>query len=192
MGRIVVTEFVSLDGVMEGPGGDNDFARGAWSFEFDRGEDGDKFKTDETMDAEALLLGRKTYEGFAAAWPEREQGDGPEADFAKRMNSMPKYVVSTTLEDATWQNTTILTSLDDVARLKDEIEGDLLVAGSNTLVHSMLERDIVDVLRLMIFPVMLGSGKRIFPEMPDKLVFDLTEQRQYGSIVVHDYTRQGR
>ena len=106
---------------------------------------------------------------------------------------MPKYVVSTTLEEATWQNTTILRSLDDVARLKDEVEGDILAHGSNTLVHGLLERDLVDVLRLMIFPVILGIGKRIFPDdLDDKVVFDLTDHRQYGSIVVHDYTRQGR
>jgi dihydrofolate reductase len=191
MGRIIVTEFVSMDGVMEAPGGEEGYKHTAWTFEFpDEGQY--EVKTKELDDAEVQLLGRRTYEGFAAAWPEREQGEGPEAEFAKRMNSMPKYVVSTTLEEATWQNTTILRSVDDVARLRDEIEGDILVAGSNTLVHSMLERDLVDVLRLMIFPVMLGSGKRIFPEMEDKLVFDLTDQRQYGSIVVHDYTRQGR
>lgn len=191
MGRIIVTEFVSMDGVMEAPGGEEGYKHTAWTFEFpDEGQYG--VKTKELDEAEVQLLGRVTYEGFAAAWPEREQGDGPEADFAKRMNSMPKYVVSTTLEDATWQNTTILRSIDDVARLKDEIGGNILVAGSNTLVHSMLERDLVDVLRLMIFPVMLASGKRIFPEMEDKLVFDLTDQQRFGSIVVHDYTRQGR
>ncbi len=191
MGRIIVTEFVSMDGVMEAPGGEEGYKHTAWTFEFpDEGQYG--VKTKELDEAEVQLLGRVTYEGFAAAWPEREQGGGPEADFAKRMNSMPKYVVSTTLQDATWQNTTILKSIDDVARLKDEIEGEILVAGSNTLVHSMLERDLVDVLRLMIFPVMLGSGKRIFPEMEDKLAFDLTDHQQFGSIVVHDYTRQGR
>lgn len=193
MGRVVVTEFVSMDGVMEAPGGEEGYKHTAWTFEFpDEGQY--EVKTKELDEAEVQLLGRVTYEGFAAAWPERENDeDAATVEFAKRMNSMPKYVVSTTLDEATWANTTILRSIDDVARLKGEIEGDILVAGSNTLVHSMLERDLVDVLRLMIFPVMLGSGKRIFPDdLDDKIVFDLTDHRQYGSIVVHDYTRQGR
>lgn len=193
MGRVVVTEFVSMDGVMEAPGGEEGYKHTAWTFEFpDEGQY--EVKTKELDEAEVQLLGRVTYEGFAAAWPERENDeDAATVEFAKRMNSMPKYVVSTTLDEATWANTTILRSIDDVARLKGEIEGDILVAGSNTLVHSMLERDLVDVLRLMIFPVMLGSGKRIFPDdLDDKIVFDLTDHRQYGSIVVHDYTREGR
>ncbi len=106
---------------------------------------------------------------------------------------MPKYVVSTTLDEATWQNTTILRNLDDVEKLKEDVEGEILVAGSNTLVHSMLREDMVDSLRLMIFPVILGVGKRIFPDdLDDKIVFDLTDHRKFGSIVVHDYTRQGR
>jgi dihydrofolate reductase len=193
MGRIIATEFVSMDGVMEAPGGEEDYKHTAWTFEFpDEGQY--EVKTEETDDAEVMLLGRVTYEGFAAAWPEREESDDEAtAEFAKRFNSMPKYVVSTTLEEATWQNTTILRSLDDVVRLKDEIAGNILVHGSNTLVHSMLRRDLVDVLRLMIFPVILGIGKRIFPDdLDDKIVFDLTNHRQYGSIVVHDYARQGR
>ena len=191
MGKVIVTEFVSMDGVMEAPGGEEGYKHTAWTFEFpDEGQY--EVKTKELDDAEVQLLGRRTYEGFAAAWPEREQGEGPEADFAKRMNSMPKYVVSTTLDEATWQNTTILRSIDEVAPPQGRDRRDILVAGSNTLVHGLLERDLVDVLRLMIFPVMLGSGKRIFPEMDDKLVFDLTDHRQYGSIVVHDYTRPGR
>src|SRR5215207_9539847 len=182
MGRLIVTEFVSMDGVMETPGGEEGYKHTAWTFEFpDEGQY--EVKTKETDEAEVMLLGRVTYEGFAAAWPEREQADDEAtAAFAKRFNSMPKYVVSTTLEEATWQNTTILRSLDDVARLKGEIEGDILAHGSNTLVHGLLERDLVDVLRLMIFPVNLD----------DKIVFDLTDHRQYGSIVVHDYTRQAR
>jgi dihydrofolate reductase len=182
-----------MDGVMEAPGGEEGYKHTAWTFEFpDEGQY--EVKTKETDDAEVMLLGRVTYEGFAAAWPEREESDDQAtADFAKRFNSMPKYVVSTTLEEATWQNTTILRSVDDVARLKDEVEGDILLHGSNTLVHGLLERDLVDVLRLMIFPVILGIGKRIFPDdLDDKIVFDLTDHRQYGSIVVHDYTRQGR
>ena len=195
MGRIIVTEFVSMDGVMEAPGGEEGYKHTAWTFEFpDEGQY--EVKTKETDDAEVMLLGRVTYEGFAAAWPEREESDDQAtADFAKRFNSMPKYVVSTTLEEATWQNTTILRSLDDVARLKDEIEGDILAQLEQHSVVSTVcsGRDLVDVLRLMIFPVILGIGKRIFPDdLDDKIVFDLTDHRQYGCIVVHDYTRQGR
>jgi dihydrofolate reductase len=193
MGRIVVTEFVSIDGVMEAPGGEEGYKHTAWTFEFpDEGQYDVKSK--ELDEAEAQLLGRVTYEGFAAAWPKRELADDPAlVDFAKRMNSMPKFVITTSLEEATWDNTTILRSLDDVAKLKEHVEGDILVAGSNTLVHGMFRRDLVDDLRLMIFPVILGIGKRVFPDdLEDKLVFDLAEHRQYGSIVVHDYTRRGR
>jgi dihydrofolate reductase len=190
MGRIVVTEFVSMDGVMEAPGGEEGYAHTGWTFEFpDEGQY--EYKDEELSDSEVQLLGRVTYEGFAAAWPARENDPDP-AGFAKRMNAMPKYVVSTTLEEATWQNSTILRDLDEVEKLKGEVEGNILVAGSNTLVHSLLERDLVDELRLMIFPVILGSGKRIFPESPDKTVFELADQRQYGSIVVHAYQRPGR
>ena len=187
MGRIVVTEFVSMDGVMEAPGGEEGYKHTAWTFEFpDEGQY--EYKLEELRDSEVQLLGRVTYEGFAAAWPERED----EAGFADRMNAMPKYVVSTTLDEATWNNTTILRNLDEVEKLKGDVEGNILVAGSNTLVHSMLERDLVDELRLMIFPVILGSGKRIFPESPDKTVFELADHRQYGPIVVHAYRRPGR
>jgi dihydrofolate reductase len=187
MGRVIVTEFVSMDGVMEAPGGEEGYAHTGWTFEFpDEGQY--EYKTEELMDSEVQLLGRVTYEGFAAAWPERED----EAGFADKMNAMPKYVVSTTLEEATWNNTEILRGIDDVKELKDKVEGNILVAGSNTLVHSLLEQDLVDELRLMIFPVILGSGKRIFPESPDKTVFELADQRQYGSIVVHAYKRAAR
>lgn len=191
MGRIIVTEFVSIDGVMEAPGGEEGYKHTAWTFEFpDKGQY--EVKQQELESAEVSLLGRVTYEGFAAAWPDRED-DPNEAPFATIINAMPKYVVSTTLEEATWQNTTILRSLDDVARLKEDVEGDLLVAGSNTLVHSLFREDLIDLLRLMIFPVVLGTGKRLFPDdLDDKIVFDLTDHRQYGSIVVHDYRRLGR
>jgi dihydrofolate reductase len=187
MGRVVVTEFVSMDGVMEAPGGEEGYKHTGWTFDFpDEGQY--EYKLEELQDAEVQLLGRVTYEGFAAAWPERDD----EAGFAAKMNSMPKYVVSTTLEEAAWENSKILRSLDEAAKLRDEVEGNILVAGSNTLVHSLLERDLVDELRLMIFPVILGTGKRVFPELPDKTVFELADHRQYGSIVVHAYKRQGR
>src|ERR687886_2664503 len=131
MGRIVVTEFISLDGVVEDPGGAEDFKYGGWSFEFDRGDEGNQFKLDETMASDALLLGRVTYEGFAEAWPSRE------GEFADKFNQMPKYVVSSTLEDPEWTNTTVIGSdLSEVARIRDEADGDVVVHGSLSLVQS--------------------------------------------------------
>ena len=164
MGRIVVTEFVSLDGVVEAPGGGEGFRHDGWSFEIDRGDEGNRFKLDETTASEALLLGRTTYEGFAAAWPSRE------GEFADKFNSMPKYVVSSTLEDPEWNNTTVLRGdlAEDVARVRDAHAGDVVVHGSPQLVQALLERDLVDELRLMVFPVMLGTGKRLFGETTDK------------------------
>jgi len=176
MGRIVVTEFISLDGVIEGPGGGEDYKHVGWTFEFDRGDEGNKFKLDELVEAEAQLLGRRTYEGFAAAWPGRTD----EAGFADKMNSMPKYVVSTTLESAAWNNTTILRSLDDVAKAKDDVDGVMLVAGSAQLVQGLLERDLVDELRLMVFPVVLGTGKRLWGETSDKKAFTLADSKTVG------------
>src|SRR5881392_2451007 len=133
MGTIIVTEFVSLDGVMEDPGGAEDFDYGGWSFEFDRGDEGNKFKLDETMDTEALLLGRRTYEGFADAWPKRE------GEFADKFNNMPKYVVSSTLKDPEWNNSTVIADdvPETVAKLKDEHGGDILVNGSVTLIGTL-------------------------------------------------------
>jgi dihydrofolate reductase len=188
MGRVIVTEFVSLDGVMEAPGGEPGYAHSGWTMDFaDGGQFG--YKLDEVLAAEALLLGRVTYEGFAAAWP----GQSDEAGFADKMNSMPKYVVSTTLEEATWNNSTVLRDLGEVRRLKSDVEGEILVAGSRTLVHGLLEDDLVDELRLMVFPVILGSGRRIFPETPDKMVFDLVDTRRYDSgVEVHAYRRPDR
>src|SRR3989442_2827023 len=152
MGRIIVTEFVSLDGVMEDPGGAEDYRHGGWSFEFSRGEEGDKFKLDETMSAEAQLLGRVTYEGFAEAWPSRD------GEFADKFNTMPKYVVSSTLDDPQWTNTTVL-KFEDVAALRASVDGDIVVHGSARLVQSLLEHDLVDEVRLMVFPVVLGTGQ---------------------------------
>src|SRR5882672_4381535 len=134
MGRIVVTEFMSLDGVVEDPGGAEDYKYGGWSFEYSRGDDGDKFKLDETMDSEALLLGRVTYEGFADAWPSRE------GEFADKFNNMPKYVVSTTLTDPEWNNSTVIAGdvPAEVARLRDRVDGDIVVHGSATLVRILV------------------------------------------------------
>jgi dihydrofolate reductase len=160
MGQIVATEFVSLDGVFEDPGGASDFEHGGWSFRFNRGEDGDRFKLEELRAADAQLLGRVTYEGFAAAWPDMEHSTG---EFGEKMNGMPKYVVSRTLERADWNNSTILDGdlAAGVATLKDRHQGDILVAGSGKLVRGLLAQGLLDELRLMIFPVVLGSGERL-------------------------------
>jgi dihydrofolate reductase len=176
MGRIVVTEFVSLDGVMEAPGGGEDYKHGGWTFEISRGEEGDKFKLDETMASEALLLGRLTYEGFAAAWPSRE------GEFADKFNSMPKYVVSSTLKDPDWSNTKVLDGelADDVAKLKEQHDGDIVVHGSAQLVQALLENDLVDELRLMVFPVVLGTGKTLFGETSDKKTLQLRDSTIVG------------
>jgi dihydrofolate reductase len=176
MGRIVVTEFMSLDGVVEDPGGAEDFKYGGWSFEFARGEEGDKFKLDEALDSEALLLGRVTYEGFAAAWPSRD------GEFADKFNDMPKYVVSSTLEDPEWNNSTVLTGdvTEEVAKLKQAQDGDIVVHGSAQLVQTLLERDLVDELRLMVFPVVLGSGKRLFGDTSDKKGLRLADSKTVG------------
>ena len=176
MGNLVVTEFVSIDGVFEDPGGSESYEHGGWTFEYDRGEDGNTFKLDELMEADAHLLGRVTYEGFAEAWPSR---DGP---FADKLNNDKKYVVSTTLEDPSWQNTTVISDnvVEEITKLKDETEGGILVAGSGTLVQTLLEADLVDELRLMVFPTILGRGKRLFPDGIDRLKLKLAETRTVG------------
>jgi dihydrofolate reductase len=176
MGRIVVTEFVSLDGVVEAPGGGETFKHGGWSFEISRGDEGDKFKLDETLSSEALLLGRVTYEGFAQAWPSRE------GEFADKFNTMPKYVVSSTLEDAEWNNSTVLKGdvAEEVAKLKQEQDGDIVVHGSPRLVQTLIEHDLVDEFRLMVFPVVLGSGKRLFGETRDKKPLRLVDSKVVG------------
>lgn len=189
MGKIVVTEFVSLDGVMEDPGGSEGTRHGGWSFKFDRGPEGDKFKLDELDDAEAQLLGRVTYEGFAAAWPSRDD----EAGFARRMNSMRKYVVSSTLSDADaiWENSEVVRP-SELAALKERVDGTLLVAGSAQLVHTLIEQGLVDVLRLMVFPVVLGEGKRIFPELSDPAQFTLTSCTTAGDgVLLLEYASSG-
>ncbi len=180
MGRIVVTEFVSMDGVMEDPGGAESFRYGGWTFEIERGDEGDKFKLDETLSSEALLLGRVTYEGFAAAWPSRE------GEFADKFNTMPKYVVSSTLEESEWNNSTVLKGdvAQEVAKLKQEHDGDIVVHGSAQLVQALIEHDLVDELRLMVFPVVLGSGKRLFGETSDKKPLRLVDSKTVGDGVV--------
>ncbi len=188
MGRIVVTEFVSLDGVMEDPGGAENFRHGGWTFEIARGDEGDEFKLDEALDAAALLLGRVTYEGFAEAWPSRE------GDFADKFNSMPKYVVSSTLEAAEWNNSTVLEGdvIDEVSKLRRDVDGDVVVHGSAQLVQALIEHDLVDELRLMVFPLVLGTGKRLFGETSDKRPLRLADSKVVGdgvAILVYRPTR---
>jgi dihydrofolate reductase len=181
MGRIIVTEFVSLDGVMEDPGGSEDFRHGGWSFEIPRGDEGDGFKLTEAREADALLLGRVTYEGFAEAWPSRE------GEFADKFNTMPKYVVSSTLQDPAWTNTTVLdgSAPEAVARLRETFDGDLVVHGSAQLAQTLLEHDLVDELRLMVFPVTLGSGKRLFADTSEKkTALRLAESKVVGDGVL--------
>jgi dihydrofolate reductase len=176
MGKIVITEFVSLDGVMEDPGGSEDFKYGGWSFEFDRGDEGNRFKLEETMDSDALLLGRVTYEGFAEAWPSRE------GEFADKFNSMPKYVVSSTLSDPEWANTTVLDGdlAGSVAEVRDRHEGLVTVHGSAQLAQWLLDNDLVDELRLMVFPVVLGDGKRFFGSTGEKKALKLADSKAVG------------
>jgi len=179
MGRIVVTEFSSLDGVMEAPGGE-DFKYPGWSFEFDRGDDGNQFKLEETMEADALLLGRRTYESFAGAWPERE------GEFAEKFNTMPKYLVSSTITEPDWNNTTRLEGdvVEAVRKLRDEFDGVIQVPGSHRLVQDLVENDLVDQVNLMIFPVVLGTGKRVFGEYSDKKDWRLLQSKTVGDGVV--------
>jgi dihydrofolate reductase len=175
--RIVVTEFVSLDGVMEAPGGEPGFKYPNWTFEFDRGDDGNQFKLDETRQADALLLGRRTYESFAGAWPQRE------GEFAEKLNAMPKFVVSTTLEDPEWNNTTVLDGRDAVAevrRLKQDFDGELQVPGSHQLVQELIASDLVDQVNLMVFPVILGTGRKAFDETPERRMLRLKEAKVVG------------
>jgi dihydrofolate reductase len=185
MGRIVVTEFVSMDGVMQAPGGEK-FKYEGWTFDFDRGEDGERFKAEEIFDAEAQLIGRVTYESFAGAWPKYEEDwEGDAKEFARRFNSMPKYLVSSTIKDPEWTNTTVIDGSGDVpkgvAKLKKEVEGDILVSGSRRLVHDLLEHDLVDEIRLMVFPVVLGTGDKVFGDFSEKTTWKLGEVKPVGS-----------
>jgi dihydrofolate reductase len=180
MGKLVVTEFVTLDGVMEDPGGQHG-GRGGWAFKFEQGPEGEKFKFDELMASDAQLLGRVTYEGFAQAWPTMEAGE-----FGEKMNAMPKFVVSKTLEGPEWNNTTVLKGdlADEVGKLKEQFAGDILVAGSAKLVQSLLAHDLVDELHLMVFPILLGAGKRLFADGVDTTSLTLVETKQTGSVVI--------
>jgi dihydrofolate reductase len=182
MRKLIVTEFVSLDGVME-PG----YKHSGWLAAFPDDPEWGKYKLDEVLEADALLLGRVTYEGFAAAWPSRTDEGG----IADKMNSMPKYVVSSTLEELGWNNSSLLAGdvAEAVSALKQQDGGDILVAGSRTLVQTLIEHDLVDEYRLMVFPVILGSGRRLFPDdAADKKVLKLVDSRRFGSgVAVHTY-----
>ena len=180
MGKLIVSEFITLDGVIDLPG------EKGWAFKFNRGEDGDQFKVDELNAADAQLLGRITYQGFAAAWPSMRDDT-----FGERMNSMPKYVVSTTLtpDDATWENSTVISGdvAGEVGKLKERTQGDVLVAGSANLVRTLAEHDLVDEYRLMVFPTTLGGGKRLFAEgfpQTDLRLVDLCPVGPDGVVIV--------
>jgi dihydrofolate reductase len=183
MGKVVVSQFISVDGVVEDPGGSESWERGGWAFQFDRGDEGNQFKLDEVMASEALLLGRVTYEGFADAWPSRS------GEFADKFNSMPKYVVSTTLKDPEWNNSTVIA--DDVpaavAKLKQDIDGDILVNGSVRLVQTLAENDLVDEYRFMVFPTVLGGGKHMFGETPAAAALKLVEAKPAGETFILTY-----
>jgi dihydrofolate reductase len=190
MGRIVVTEFISLDGVIEDPGGAEDYEHSGWSFEIDRGDAGNQFKLDETLDSEALLLGRVTFQGFADAWPSRE------GEFADKFNEMPKYVVSSTIDGSQWKNSTVLEGdvAETVSKLKSEQDGNIVVHGSAQLVQTLLDHDLVDELRLMVFPVVLGGGKRLFGDSGAKRSLRLADSKTVGdgvSILVYERASGG-
>ncbi len=177
MSRVIVSQFVTVDGVMEDPGGSEDTERGGWAFKYDRGPEGDKFKLDEVMASEALLLGRKTFEGFAEAWPSRE------GDFADKFNGVRKYVVSTTLGSADWNNSTLIKEnvADEIAQLKRQDGGDILVNGSRTLIQTLMEHGLVDEYRLMVFPIVLGQGDRLFSEGSTRSTLRLADSKPVGS-----------
>jgi len=182
MGKLVVSEFISVDGIVEDPGGSEGTPQGGWSFRHPA-PDGQAFKFDELMAGDLMLLGRVTYEGFAAAWPTMEETTG---DFGARMNSMPKVVVSTTLTEATWRNSQIMSGDVPlgVAKLKEEYDGDILVFGSVTLVDTLRQNGLVDEYRLMVHPVLVGSGKRLFLDGSVPGDLELAETRSVGPDVV--------
>jgi dihydrofolate reductase len=188
MGKVIVSQFITLDGVVEDPGASEEFDRGGWAFNFDRGPEGDKFKLDEVMGSEALLLGRVTYEGFAEAWPSRSGG------FADKFNSMPKYVVSTTLKDPEWNNSTVIDGdvAEGLAELKQRVDGDILVNGSVQLVQALAEHDLVDEYRLMVFPTILGAGKRLFGETSDAAALRLVDAKPAGETLILIYEPRAR
>ncbi len=176
MGRIVVTEYISVDGVVEAPSGTETFERVGWTDGFTRGPEGDQFKWEETRDSDALLLGRVTYDGFAPVWPHFE------GEFADKFNSMPKYVISSTLESPEWNNTTVLRGdvVEEVAKLKNMYDGDIVVHGSPQLAQTLIEHDLVDAIHLQVYPIIVGAGKRLFADTSTTKRLSLTEARVVG------------
>jgi|SRR5918998_2248640 dihydrofolate reductase len=180
MRRVIVSEFVSLDGVIEDPGGAGESDRGGWSFQVDRGAEGDKFKFDELAAADALLLGRVTYKGFAAAWPQMEEQTG---DYGARMNGYPKHVASRTLQEPLeWKNSTLIEGdvAEEVGRLKQQDGKDILVFGSGQLARTLMEHDLIDEYRLMLFPVVVGKGKRLFGDVGETRTMRLVDTKPVG------------
>ena len=184
MGQIVVSQFVSVDGVIEDPGGSESWDRGGWAFKFDRGPEGDKFKFDELMASDALLLGRVTYEGFAEAWPSRS------GEFADKFNGMRKYVVSASMDAADWNNSIVVKPdqlVDTVTKLRQEPGGDVLVNGSAQLVGALRANDLVDEYRLMVFPTVLGGGKRLFADDGEASGLRLMDAKPAGETLILVY-----
>jgi dihydrofolate reductase len=183
MAKIVVSQFMSLDGVVEDPGGSEGWDRGGWAFKYERGPEGDKFKLDELMAADSLLLGRVTYGGFAEAWPSRE------GDFADKFNNMAKYVVSTTLEDPEWNNSHVIADnvVEEIGKLREQPGGDMLVNGSVTLCGTLIENNLVDEYRLMVYPLVLGGGKKLFPETGKAAGLKLTSSQPTGETLILTY-----
>jgi dihydrofolate reductase len=184
MAKIVVSQFVSVYGVIEDPGGSEAWDRGGWAFKYDRGPEGDQFKLDEVMASDALLLGRVTYEGFAEAWPSRE------GEFADKFNGMRKYVVSGSMESADWNNSVVVRPdelVATVSRLRDEPGGDVLVNGSAQLVEALRANDLVDEYRLMVFPTVLGGGKRLFADDGEASALRLVDSKPAGECLILTY-----
>jgi dihydrofolate reductase len=190
MRKVVVTEYVTLDGVFEDPGGGEGTKHGGWSFQF-WGEEAMKYKFDELFASDALLLGRVTYEGFAKAWPTMKDGGA----FADRMNSIPKYVASTTLKELEWNNSHLITEniAEEVGALKQQEGKNILVAGSGQLVHTLMQHNLIDEYQLMVYPVVLGSGRRLFGDGSDKTVLKLVNTKSFSSgIVILSYQPAGK
>jgi dihydrofolate reductase len=185
LGRIVVTEYISVDGVVEAPSGTENFERVGWTDAFSRGPEGDQFKLDETRASDALLLGRVTYDGFAPVWPQYE------GELADKFNGMPKYVVSQTLSNPEWNNTTVFTGdvVEEVTRLKEQYEGDIVVHGSPQLAQTLIEHDLVDALHLQVYPVIVGAGKRLFSDTTATKRLRLAEARTVGDVHILIYER---
>jgi dihydrofolate reductase len=180
MRKVIVSEFMSLDGVIQAPGDAGEYDRGAWSFLVDRGSEGDQFKDDELAAADALLLGRVTYEGFAANWPQLEEHTG---EYGARMNGYPKHVASRTLQEPLeWNNSTLIEGdvAEEVSNLKQQDGKDILVFGSGELARTLMEHDLVDEYRLMVFPIVVGKGKRLFGDTEETKVLDLVDTKPVG------------